>query len=133
MCPLCLQDPLTRHWWMLLGESTIVGYWPASIFTHLAGSASLLEWGGEVVNSKPHGNHTTTVMGSGQFAEAGYGEASYMRNIEFVDSTNVRRSVVAGLQTFAEHPNCYDIQSGSNSTWGNFFYYGGPGQNPNCP
>ncbi|KAH9570557.1 hypothetical protein CY35_02G046700 [Sphagnum magellanicum] len=130
---LIWKDPLTGHWWMLLGESTIVGYWPAAIFTHLAGSASLLEWGGEVVNSKPHGNHTTTVMGSGQFAEAGYGEASYMRNIEFVDSTNVLRSVVVGLQTFAEHPNCYDIQSGSNSAWGNFFYYGGPGQNPNCP
>ncbi|CAK9227767.1 unnamed protein product [Sphagnum troendelagicum] len=129
---LIWKDPNTGAWWMQFGENTLVGYWPASLFTHLAGSATVLEWGGEVVNSEPGGQHTTTEMGSGQFAEAGFGEASYMRNIQFVDTSNVLRSVV-GLQTLTEQPNCYDIQGGFNSAWGNFFYYGGPGQNPNCP
>lgn len=127
-----MQDPSKGNWWMQFGSSYIVGYWPAALFTHLDVSATMLEWGGEVVNSEPGGSHTATAMGSGQFAEAGFSKAGYVRNIKYVDTTNNLKTP-AGMQTLAEHPTCYDIQSSSNNDWGTYFYYGGPGKNANCP
>lgn len=129
---LIWKDPIKGNWWMQFGESYLVGYWPAAIFTHLASSATMLEWGGEVVNTQPYGHHSATSMGSGQFAEKGFAQASYVRNIKYVDANNVLKTPV-GMQTLAEHPNCYDIQSSVNPEWGAYFYYGGPGQNSNCP
>ncbi|KAG0595936.1 hypothetical protein M758_UG210800 [Ceratodon purpureus] len=129
---LIWKDPHTENWWMQFGENHLVGYWPASLFTHLATSASMLEWGGEVVNSRPGGRHTATSMGSGQFSEKGFAQASYLRNIKFVDENNVLKTPL-GMRTLAEHPNCYNIQKGVNSQWGAYFYYGGPGQNADCP
>jgi hypothetical protein len=127
-----LQDPSTGNWWMQFGDNHLVGYWPASLFTHLAASASMLEWGGEVVNSRPGGHHTATSMGSGQFPGKGFAQASYLRNIKYVDENNVLKTPL-GMRTLAEHPNCYNIQKGVNSEWGAYFYYGGPGQNADCP
>lgn len=46
------------------------------------------------------------------------------------DSNNLRAP--QDLGTYTEDNNCYDIQLGKNSDWGNYFYYGGPGRNPNC-
>jgi hypothetical protein len=117
---------------MQFGDNHLVGYWPASLFTHLAASASILEWGGEVVNSRPGGHHTATSMGSGQFPGKGFAQASYLRNIKYVDENNVLKTPL-GMRTLAEHPNCYNIQKGVNSEWGAYFYYGGPGQNADCP
>nr|XP_024377583.1 uncharacterized protein LOC112283283 isoform X2 [Physcomitrium patens]PNR53267.1 hypothetical protein PHYPA_009643 [Physcomitrium patens] len=129
---LIWKDPSRGNWWMQFGEDHLVGYWPASLFTHLATSASMLEWGGEVVNSRPGGRHTATRMGSGQFPEKGFGQASYLRNIKFVDANNVLKTPL-GMRTLAEHPACYNIQKGANAQWGAFFFYGGPGQNADCP
>jgi hypothetical protein len=126
------QDPVKGNWWMQFGEYHLVGYWPASIFTHLAGSATMLEWGGEVVNTQPDGHHSATAMGSGQFADKGFAQASYLRNIKYVDANNQLKTPV-GMQILAEHPNCYNIQSSLNGEWGAYFYYGGPGLNSNCP
>jgi hypothetical protein len=130
---LIWKDPVLGNWWMQFGNSYLVGYWPATLFTHLNESATMLEWGGEVVNSEPGGVHTSTQMGSGQFAEEGFGQASYVRNLKYVDSNNILQNPDNTMQTLAEDPNCYDIQSSSNDNWGVFFYYGGPGRNPNCP
>lgn len=127
-----MQDPIKGNWWMQFGDDYLVGYWPAAIFSHLGASATMLEWGGEVVNSQPGGHHTATGMGSGQFAEKGFEQASYLRNIKYVDANNVLRTPT-GMQTLAEHPGCYDIQSGVNMEWGAYFYYGGPGHSANCP
>jgi hypothetical protein len=92
----------------------------------------MLEWGGEVVNSRPGGHHTATSMGSDQFPGKGFAQASYLRNIKYVDENNVLKTPL-GMRTLAEHPNCYNIQKGVNSEWGAYFYYGGPGQNADCP
>ncbi|GER50689.1 hypothetical protein STAS_28010 [Striga asiatica] len=94
-------------------------------------SASMIEWGGEVVNSEPNGQHTSTQMGSGRFPEEGFGKSSYFRNIQVVDASNNLKSP-KGLGTYTEQSNCYDIQTGYNGEWGSFFYYGGPGLNSNC-
>ncbi|PSR92798.1 DNA-directed RNA polymerase [Actinidia chinensis var. chinensis] len=129
---LIWKDPKLGNWWMGFGDSMLVGYWPAELFTHLADRATMVEWGGEVVNSRANGRHTTTQMGSGHFAEDGFGKASYFRNLEIVDSDNSLSSA-RDISTLAENTNCYNIKSSYNNEWGTHFYYGGPGNNPECP
>ncbi|CAL1382700.1 unnamed protein product [Linum trigynum] len=128
---LIWKDPKLGNWWMSFGDTTLVGYWPAELFTHLAQHATMVEWGGEVVNSRANGQHTSTQMGSGRFATDGFGKASYFRNLEIVDSDNSLSSA-QDIYTLAENTNCYDIKSSYSNEWGTHFYYGGPGRNPAC-
>lgn len=129
---LVWKDPKEGNWWMQFGNDYVLGYWPAFLFSYLTDSASMVEWGGEVVNSQSDGQHTTTQMGSGHFPEEGFGKAGYFRNIQVVDGSNNLR-VPQDINTFTEQSNCYDIQLGNNNEWGRYFYYGGPGRNQNCP
>ncbi|CAL4982599.1 unnamed protein product [Urochloa decumbens] len=127
---LVWKDPNTHNWWMQLG-GTNVGYWPSSIFTHLANSASYIQWGGEVAPSE--NGQTSTQMGSGHFPSEGFGKASYIRNIQTVDSSNTLSSA-NGLSLINPTPNCYNVQTGtSSSNWRTYMFYGGPGRNSNCP
>ncbi|XP_072964741.1 protein neprosin-like [Typha angustifolia] len=128
---LIWKDPKLGNWWMSFGDNMLVGYWPAELFTHLSDHATMVEWGGEVVNMRTNGEHTSTQMGSGHFASDGFAKASYFRSLEIVDSDN-SLTAVQSISTLAEDTNCYDIQSYSNADWGIHFYYGGPGSNPKC-
>ncbi|KAF8094586.1 hypothetical protein N665_0359s0028 [Sinapis alba] len=128
---LIWKDPKMGNWWMGLGDNTLVGYWPAELFTHLADHATTVEWGGEVVNTRASGRHTTTQMGSGHFPDEGFGKASYFRNLEIVDSDN-SLVPVHDIKILAENTECYDIKSSYSNEWGTYFYYGGPGFNPTC-
>ncbi|XP_073031479.1 protein neprosin-like isoform X3 [Primulina eburnea] len=128
---LIWKDPKLGNWWMRFGDNTLVGYWPNELFTHLADRATMVEWGGEIVNSGTNDEHTTTQMGSGQFAQDGFGKASYFRNLEIVDSDN-SLTTAQDISVLAENSNCYNILSSRNSEWGTHFYYGGPGRNPSC-
>ncbi|KAG5385613.1 hypothetical protein IGI04_037083 [Brassica rapa subsp. trilocularis] len=129
---LIWKDPKHGHWWLQFGSGTLVGYWPVSLFTHLMEHGNMVQFGGEIVNTKPGGSHTSTQMGSGHFAGEGFGKASYFRNLEMVDWDNTLIPT-ANLRVLADHPNCYDIRGGVNRVWGNYFYYGGPGKNSKCP
>ncbi|XP_011084725.1 uncharacterized protein LOC105166904 [Sesamum indicum] len=129
---LLWKDPKLGNWWMGFGDNTLVGYWPNELFTHLADHATMVEWGGEIVNSRPNNDHTSTQMGSGRFAEDGFGRASYFRNLEIVDADNSLGSA-QDITTLAENTNCYNIMGSYNNEWGTHFYYGGPGKNPLCP
>ncbi|XP_057953155.1 protein neprosin [Malania oleifera] len=129
---LVWKDPTLGNWWMQFGNNYVLGYWPSFLFSYLADSATMIEWGGEVVNSAPNGEHTSTQMGSGHFPEEGFGKSSYFRNVQTVDSSNNLKTP-KGFGTFTEQSNCYDVQTGNNDNWGTYFYYGGPGQNANCP
>ncbi|XP_044959811.1 mucin-5AC-like isoform X2 [Hordeum vulgare subsp. vulgare] len=139
MTLLIWKDPKLGNWWLSYGDagaSQLVGYWPAELFTHLSGHASMVEWGGEVVNTSPGGAHTATQMGSGRFASEGFGRASYFRNLETVDAGNSLAPVsLDAVQTLAEDGGCYDIRKAYDERdgWGTHFYYGGPGHNPACP
>uniref|UniRef100_A0A6N2K6H2 Neprosin PEP catalytic domain-containing protein n=1 Tax=Salix viminalis TaxID=40686 RepID=A0A6N2K6H2_SALVM len=126
------QDPKHGNWWLEFGNGVLVGYWPSFLFTHLRDHASMVQFGGEIVNSMPSGFHTSTQMGSGHFAGEGFGKASYFRNLQVVDWDN-NLLPLSNLRVLADHPNCYDIQGGINRVWGNYFYYGGPGRNVRCP
>lgn len=126
------KDPKHGNWWLEFGSGVLVGYWPSVLFTHLRDHASMVQFGGEIVNSRPSGFHTSTQMGSGHFAGEGFGKASYFRNLQVVDWDN-NLIPLQNLRVLADHPNCYDIQGGINRVWGNYFYYGGPGRNVRCP
>ncbi|KGN63561.1 hypothetical protein Csa_013107 [Cucumis sativus] len=126
------KDPRHGNWWLEIGQGLLVGYWPAFLFSHLGSHASMIQFGGEIVNTRSTGFHTSTQMGSGHFAEEGYGKASYFRNLQIIDWDNSLLPV-SNLHLLADHPNCYDIRQGKNKLWGNYFYYGGPGRNVHCP
>lgn len=115
-----------------MGSGVLVGYWPARLFSHLGRHASMVQFGGEVVNSGSSGYHTSTQMGSGEFAEGGYRKAAYFRNIEVVDWDNTLLPL-SNIHQLADHSTCYDISLGNNYAWGTYFYYGGPGRNVRCP
>ncbi|XP_042500756.1 uncharacterized protein LOC122078724 [Macadamia integrifolia] len=129
---LVWKDPKHGNWWLEFGSGLLVGYWPSFLFSHLRNHASMVQFGGEIVNSRPSGFHTSTQMGSGHFAGEGFGKASYFRNLQVVDWDN-NLIPLSNLRVLADHPNCYDIQGGINNVWGNYFYYGGPGRNSKCP
>jgi len=117
---------------MQFGNEYVLGYWPSFLFLYLADSASMIEWGGEVVNSEAGGLHTLTQMGTGHFPEEGFGKTSYFRNIQVVDSSNNLKAP-KGIGTFTQKSNCYGVQTGYSGDWGHYFYYGGPSRNQNCP
>ncbi|KAL0408585.1 UNVERIFIED_CONTAM: hypothetical protein Sradi_1792900 [Sesamum radiatum] len=129
---LVWKDPKHGNWWLEFGNGVLVGYWPSFLFTHLRNRATMVQFGGEIVNSRVSGSHTSTQMGSGHFAGEGFGKASYFRNLQVVDWDN-SLIPLSNLRVLADHPNCYDIQGGINRVWGNYFYYGGPGRNLRCP
>ncbi|XP_057774581.1 uncharacterized protein LOC130993635 isoform X1 [Salvia miltiorrhiza] len=129
---LVWKDPKHGNWWLEFGNGVLVGYWPSFLFTHLRDHASMVQFGGEIVNSESSSSHTSTQMGSGHFAGEGFGKASYFRNLQIVDWDN-NLIPLSNLRVLADHPNCYDIQGGINKVWGNYFYYGGPGKNAKCP
>ncbi|KAG0500257.1 hypothetical protein HPP92_000329 [Vanilla planifolia] len=129
---LVWKDPKFGNWWLELGSGELVGYWPSCLFSHLAGGAKMVQFGGEIVNTRPSGSHTSTQMGSGHFAAEGFGRAAYFRNVEVVDWEN---SLVplSGIRVLADHPTCYDVGTGVNRVLGIYVYYGGPGRNTMCP
>ncbi|KAL1808254.1 hypothetical protein DCAR_0727671 [Daucus carota subsp. sativus] len=129
---LVWKDPKHGNWWLEFGSGVLVGYWPSFLFTHLRDHAGMIQYGGEVVNSRTSGFHTPTQMGSGYFAGEGFGKASYFRNLQVVDWDN-NLVPSSNLRVLADNPNCYDIQGGTNTAWGTYFYYGGPGRNSKCP
>ncbi|KFK26646.1 hypothetical protein AALP_AA8G275200 [Arabis alpina] len=126
------KDPKHGHWWLELGNGLLVGYWPVFLFSHLRSHASMVQFGGEVVNSRSSGAHTGTQMGSGHFADEGFEKAAYFRNLQVVDWDN-NLLPLNNIHVLADHPACYDIRQGKNNVWGTYFYYGGPGRNPRCP
>jgi hypothetical protein len=71
---LIWKDPWRGHWWLQLGSgNALVGYWPSSLFTHLSTRTGMVQFHGEVVNTRPAGApHTATQMGSGRFPGEGY-------------------------------------------------------------
>ncbi|XP_056842896.1 uncharacterized protein LOC130495515 [Raphanus sativus] len=119
------KDRLHGNWWLSLGDdNTLVGYWPAEIFTTLADHAGLVQWGGEITNAQTFGRHTTTQMGSGRFPEEGFRKASYFRNLEIVDHNNSLLSIES-IDTQVDDPKLYDLNNHFTDEWGSYFFYGG--------
>ena len=127
------QNTDSGHWWLNVGNEAI-GYWPDTILPSLRGSAELVSWGGEVYDSQAEGHHTSTQMGSGHFPDEGFGKASYVRNVQYMDdSSPLTFKDPAGLLTYATKPSCYNlIVKDKTPNMGIHFYYGGPGFSAAC-
>jgi hypothetical protein len=62
-----------------------IGQDPSS-HINLAVNAETVALCGEVFNSMPKdGHHTSAQMGSGHFPSEGFGKASFIRNIQYMD------------------------------------------------
>ncbi|XP_058760638.1 protein neprosin-like [Vicia villosa] len=125
------KDTDSGHWWLGYGEGHILGYWPSNLFKELKGEAHLVQFGGEVLDINPSGYHTATSMGSGHFAEEGFGKAAYFNNNQVKVSSNVWIDPPEPKYS-VDHPKCYNLESWFSSDAGFHFYYGGPGRNGNC-
>ncbi|EPS60618.1 hypothetical protein M569_14184, partial [Genlisea aurea] len=121
----------SKDWWLQVGNER-VGYWPNGLFTSLSDTAYTVQWGGEVIDTKAGGQHTTTQMGSGHFPEEGYKRAAYIRDVRVVDYLYAA-TPANGLQLYSDDWKCYGVDTHVNPTYGIFLYYGGPGRNANCP
>lgn len=128
---LWYKDGTTGHWWLKYGD-TWVGYYPRSKFdgNGLMDSAALVDFGGEIIDTPGDGVHTATDMGSGNFANLGWQQTAYQRNILYVDTSNNYRSPSL-TGTYTDYW-CYDISSYDGGSWGNYFYFGGSGYNTDC-
>jgi hypothetical protein len=119
------------NWWLGLGNDsgrTWVGYYPGSIFRggQMSRNATAILYGGETVGFGNYG-----AMGSGAFANQGYSYAAYQRQVYYVDGANSVHW--ANLTPIQESPACYTLNgplTQHNSTWGVYFYFGGPGGSP---
>ncbi|GLT69278.1 hypothetical protein SLA2020_414390 [Shorea laevis] len=117
--------------WYLQLQDQVLGYWPRSLFTHLAIGASDLSWGGEIFDSGGQDGHTSTQMGSGHFPSEGNGKASFVRNLQYMDGGGKFKD--AAVTPHATNPSCYDITMQNNVVYGTHFYFGGPGHSALCP
>ncbi|XP_040956028.1 uncharacterized protein [Gossypium hirsutum] len=129
------MDPNTANWWLKIGKDIPVGYWPAStLMFYLNHSSTMVEWGGQVYSSnvkkKPH---TKTGMGSGKFATGLKGNACSILNIAIVDFS-MQLKYPQWVGTWADEQYCYTALN-YHEGYGKLpiFYFGGPGQNYNCP
>ncbi|XP_073219593.1 protein neprosin-like [Cicer arietinum] len=128
--PMIWKDSETQNWWLRVGPD-IIGYWPSSLVPLLKNHASLVHFGGEIVDTGPNWYHTYTQMGSGNFPNEGFGRAAYVRTLQVMEANNYLTQIPIP-QFEATFPNCYDIKQGFSNKWGKYFYYGGPGQNSKC-
>lgn len=136
-----MQDVNTGHWWLaftLNKGRMLVGYWPKSLFSQVLGQgATILQWGGEVrsanVKKTPH---TTTTMGSGEFAGVVHGWDAYIEHIGVRHTPNQpwMYPLPQNIGVFVDEKNCYSVQHHVEIFEREpVLYFGGPGQNRLCP
>jgi hypothetical protein len=117
------------NWWLYLqgsGNLEAVGYYPGSVYNGgaMATDAAMVDYGGEVA---PNGM-TWPPMGSGNFANAGFGKAAYQQTIFYISTSDT--GVWASLTPVQTAPSCYTIDyvpASRGGSWGTYFYFGGPG------
>jgi hypothetical protein len=125
------------NWWFQV-QGIWLGYYPASLFqgkaksgTTLGDHGSWIAFWGEVYSSLTDPTGTTTDMGSGRFAEEGWTRAAFQSNT-LVQSDRQGTMVDSNGGTSAEDSTYYDIENHmeSGSSWGSYFWFGGPGYQP---
>lgn len=121
-------------WWLLVGNKW-AGYYPREKFDAygLRDNAATIDFGGEIIDSRPGGRHTSTDMGSGYFPARGFGYAAFQRGLKYIDTSNYLVNAT-GLTPTRTDFYCYDIalKFSWDAAWGNYFYFGGSGYNTDC-
>jgi Neprosin/Pentapeptide repeats (8 copies) len=115
------------RWWLYVGGeagSNAIGYYPVSVYKGgaLASQASSIDYGGETV-----GTTSWPQMGSGAFANAGWQQAAYQRDIRYYPTAG-GGSRNASLTAAAASPGCYTAAvTLYGAPWNETLYFGGPG------
>jgi hypothetical protein len=115
------------NWWIYLGgvqSSNAVGYYPTSIYNGgaMATKATEVLFGGETVTSQV----SWPGMGSGSFANGGWQQSAYQRNIYYFPPTGGAQW--ANLTAQQPSAPCYTLNLASAAApWGVYFFFGGPG------
>ncbi|OAY73599.1 hypothetical protein ACMD2_25747 [Ananas comosus] len=126
------KDPHTGDWWLYredLAMPQVIGYWPKSLFTTLADSATLIRWGGFVTYSQ---RETGPPMGSGHYPDELEQKAAYIKNIELFNSDGKSCDLIDGMQSaYTDARKCYKVSALVDSSKfglhdGFLFYFGGP-------
>ncbi|KAG9440830.1 hypothetical protein H6P81_020995 [Aristolochia fimbriata] len=122
---LAFLDIITKNWWLKY-ENELIGYWPNKLFNSLSRKAENVHWGGEVFASD---EFYSPPMGSGHFAEEGYGKASYMKRLQVITRDNRLQDAPDNTRPVVDVPQCYNINDKGrlSGDWRRTFYFGGPG------
>jgi hypothetical protein len=131
------QSP-AGDWW-IAHNGNLLGYYPASLFKLLNTGACRAAYYGEIYDGTPT-DWTWSDMGSGEFASAGWGYASYVRDPSFQDSFyspwypgDCTDPNICYARPFDN--NCYTRSTLTMGMppWSRYFYLGGPGGDaPGC-
>ncbi|KAF8400306.1 hypothetical protein HHK36_013603 [Tetracentron sinense] len=125
------QDLSTGNWWLSFTEDNVhIGYWPKSLFTDLATSASYIKWGAEVYS--PSGE-ASPPMGSGRLPSEGANKASFFNGLQVIYHSALK-DPSEGLLTRRkiDNPDCYDADKVKQfGVLDYYFFFGGPG-GTNC-
>ncbi|KAK9756526.1 hypothetical protein RND81_01G103800 [Saponaria officinalis] len=117
------MDNTTKHWWLTLNEEQ-VGYWPSSLVPRLNNGASFVTWGGEVFTSATS-RHPPS-MGSGWRPETGYGSASFIAKVHYVNKGYQVVDAGRNLERVVTDPALYDVSEiQHDANLGTHLYYGG--------
>ena len=120
------------NWWLAVG-GTSIGYYPGTLFSNPVSSGGSLKdysdsiaFYGEITSP---GGATPTDMGSGNYPDKGYGQAAYIKNINYIDTSD--KTVTYNTRSYdADTDKGYNIAPFFNSGkagWGSYMYLGGPG------
>lgn len=120
------------NWWVAV-QDIWMGYYPASLFS--GGLGNNVDWigcGGEVYSSLSNPELTDDQMGSGWQAQAGWSKAAFLRNLRNQSDLNGTMTENNGAATSdvaspgGADPYTIQMDMESGSTWGSYFYVGGP-------
>jgi Neprosin len=109
-----------------IGGTTLLGWWPQSLFNSLRNRANIIEWVGEVSYQN---NEIAPSMGNGHFpGEHGGKAASFYDCFGFNYDGRIYRNFYKPIP-FVDRPECYKISRwyASGKPGYQHFYYGGPG------
>ena len=121
------------NWWLAV-EDKWIGYYPGSLFaaastdpaeSTLAGGSDTIYFYGEVTNNEEE--LTTTDMGSGEFANQGYGKAGYIFNIAYTNPNNVSTPFNGPWRDSDTSRYTHESHFLSGTSRGSYAFIGGPG------
>ncbi|XP_031473135.1 uncharacterized protein LOC116245747 [Nymphaea colorata] len=124
------------NWWLQFNQDPI-GYWPGSLFPYLSSGANSTEWGGEILNTRPGGNRSTTQMGSGHPWFEGFRSAAYISSMRYVDRDDEKQQLqvvnVDSITPFVTNEGCNQAAYYGNDDWMHrHLFFGGTHNNSTC-
>ncbi|MQL89464.1 hypothetical protein Taro_022032, partial [Colocasia esculenta] len=126
------KDNRTGNWWVYL-QGTEMGYWAKELLPSLEQGAEFVDFGGEVLNLRSSGQHTSTEMGSGHLPYEHFRKSSFFKNVQCLNREYTYQPPNF-IRDLSEKRDCYALEPSSDVSgpWGYFFYYGGAGRLGRC-